>query len=697
MAKLNSYKPDEDFIERERDYRTRFLQAFGRILGKDLIEKWQRGVNPRHVLKPEPSERPSRYDPVNLWEVWQHAWALDSVFRVLSQEIMKNGWSNPPKFKFKCENCEREYQETVETCSCGKSDFREPDGTQLVTANRITTKPNEDWTFTEYLSSLIQYELALGNEYVSFGHRRLGDVIENAEFYIEDARYIVPVADVYNHLGDPHEMFCPRCWDRMVERFSTMDPNEINYEAMNRLFVFDMSQLILEGRETCRHCNGDLVRTAYKMEVNDKVQARWGKEEMVHGSMMRVAPALYGVSKLVKLWKVVETMQNMDDYNWEVYGQGHIGRILQLAGYDEHDIAEVQLRIDQELQKYGKRDAQTGALRIGKKIRVLLLGSKRGGEPLAEVPFMPDLESMQSYEFYLLYWIAVCSCFGLQPVFSGMATQGRTGTTPILQIRVQDRTTKDHMAHWEDFITNKIYPKFKITDYKFQFNQPEERDELREAQKLHTKSATMLTLRNAGIAFRINDLGDIEILAETYDDGPIQAGRSQEARTEAGGAATGVESIRPEAETRESERTSELVMRQDVMRIPVMWEEASKMEAFGKLYQIGSENREVYLMINGIEVSETRMDDRNIHEIVSAFVQLILNDAQFVLQSEDLGMMIETWTRTLRREYNRNVFLEIGDFFDRNGMMELARKFDSLRDRLDSVLPTNLEDSHVAS
>jgi len=535
----------------------------GRRLGKNIISKLSRAKNPSHVLAMDARLRRPRYDFVTLWESWQHSWSLEAVSRAITQEIMRNGWENLPKFKVKCSKCGREYQETVERC-CENATLQEPDKAQLEVANRIITKPNENWDFDEYLRSLIEYDLGLGNEYISFGRRKLGSLERIDEWYVEDARFIVPMADVYNRLGNPRQMFCPMCWDKGIEALGRIyDRNTLPYERLDVLVVNALT-LPIGQRENpkCEICGGKLVETAYVQLVNGKIQARWAEDEMAHGSMERIAPNLHGVSKLVVLWKVVETLLNMDDYNWEVYGKGHVGKFLEMPDYDEHQIAEVKTRIEQELQSLDKRDIQTGNVRLSKKIRVILLGGKRGAEPLREIPFMPDPKQMQSLEYYMLYWSAISSVYGVQPTFTVMPEKGGTGSTPILRIRVNDRTTKDNHNHYENFFNMKLYPKFEITDWVFKFKKVEERDELRDSQINQTNSATALTWRRAGVEIEIDENGVPHPKPGAVTEPlPETRFRGGEARTEAEGSATGVASVRPEAESRESDETGELVQR----------------------------------------------------------------------------------------------------------------------------------------
>lgn len=545
---LNGDSPDTSV-------RGRFLKGLGRLLGKGVILKRDRSKNPSFVMDPIPRMRAPRYNFPALWENWQHSWALQSVGRAITQEIMRNGWEGTSKFKLKCTKCNEEYDETVEECICGSTNLRKPDTTQLDELNKILQEPNPDYSFSDLLYSIINYDLGLGNWYLSIAPKEYKGLKKPAEIYVEDARFIIPVADVYGHLGS-YQYFCPKCWERRIEEFSIGMLQLADVDT-----YVDIRTLPENQRENpkCPKCGYSMIETAYVQQVAGEIQTRWGVEEIIHGSMTRVLPNLHGVSKLVVLWKVVETLQSMDDYNWEVYGTGKTGAIIQMPGYDEQEVTEIKTRIEQELQGIGNRDVQTGRARLSKRIRTVFLGGKRDQEPLRRTEVMSSLSDMQGINFYMLYWQAIMSVYGVQAIFVTFSEKGKTGTTPVLQIRVQDRTTKDYQRHIEDVFNSKVLPKFGITDWIFKFKELEKRDELREAQIKQTNAAAALTWVRGGFNVSITEKGELEVTGEGQM--PEQRTRVGEPRREEDGAPTGVESVRPEAETRESDRTGELVQR----------------------------------------------------------------------------------------------------------------------------------------
>jgi len=683
----NEYIQDDSRI-------AKILRPIVGLFGKDIILKESRQKIPQYVANEPAQIREPRYDPESLWETWKHSWVLGAIERAISQEITRNGYDVVPRFKSKCKKCGKEYQETTEKCDCGSKRLSEPDMSQWQEAKRLITEPNPDYSFVQMLNSIIEYELALSNWYLEVGFKRsrkLG-LKSPKELYILDSRYIRPVANDFGHLGDNH-YFCPSCYQKQIEAFN----NGIIQHADIDEYI-DVKQAFLHDFH-CEKCGSKLLQTCYVEIVNGEVQSRWDADEIIHGSKERVLPKLFGVSKLVELYKVVETLRHMDDYNWEVYSVGKVGKIVYLPEYDEHDIAVLQSRIEQELQKIAKRDIQSGQLRLSKKIRTQFVGGKRGAVPMEVHDIMSSLDQMQSREFYDLYVFASASIYGCQPIFMTFSERGRTGTTPILQIRVQDRTTKDYQGYIESVFNEKVFPIFGVTDWIFKFNKIEERDKLREAQIMNYKAATALTLVNAGFNVGFDENQELEITGKGKRQEPTmrQEGRMTEPRrAEDGSAAPGIASVRPDAETRESTRTGELVQR--ALRLPISWYELTKFEAFGKTYAVNNDQNEVYLTIDGVELPETRGDARNFHYAIAGLIDMILNDARSYIrveQTDFFDVMKQTWIINLRREYNGAVLSLISSFFDSTQLGELAKKFDNLRDRLDKILLSSLEEGHV--
>ena len=117
---------------------------------------------------------------------------------------------------------------------CG-GELRAPSEEELRRFEELLEQPNRDYHFDDLVRSSIYYDLALDDWYWGIAFRRRPKVVsdeetgemkivlkngqpvlekEAAELYVEDARFIFPIADKYGHLGG-YEYFCPRCYDKI--------------------------------------------------------------------------------------------------------------------------------------------------------------------------------------------------------------------------------------------------------------------------------------------------------------------------------------------------------------------------------------------------------------------------------------------------------------------------------------------------
>jgi hypothetical protein len=113
------------------------------------------------------------------------------------------------------------------------------------------------------------------------------------------------------------------------------------------------------------------------------------------------------------------------------------------------------------------------------------------------------------------------------PVFTGDIESGKAGTTPMMQITVQDRAIREYHKSREDIMNNKIFPLFKITDWQFKFNSLELRDEVRQAQIGQIKANTALTWIRAGFHVKMSERGEVLVSGDGQAE-PLTGNRQPE-------------------------------------------------------------------------------------------------------------------------------------------------------------------------
>ena len=474
---------------------------------------------PSFVYDPRPTIRKPLFDYVNLFEVATTSWVLRRAFNAKIQEATRNRWKILAKFKYKCSNekCRKEFSITPKDnkCDACSSEVKLPSQEQYLKAVGLIETPNPDYRFDDLVRSSMFYDCSLDDYYWYIPLREVpkfkeGKIVINenkeaeyeqepSEVYIEDARFIFPISDEYGHLGG-YQYYCNNCYGKGQYLGQDQPVVDIlpdtNEEEKQRLMV-------------CSTCGRAMSQTAYVQEINGQIVARFIKEEIVHGSSSAVKPALFGMSKIISVWKVVQTVAAMDDYNWEVYSEGKVGSIIGFPGEDQLEVDEKKTAIEAELKKLDGQDIQSGRYKNSKKIRTLFLGLKEGQKP-ERIPIMENLKDMQSLEFYRVYLDAIGEMYGVTPKFEPTSE----GKGSRLRIQVDPRATKELQNNFSDLWNSDVFPKFGITDWVLAFNPTEEKDELGEAQTLQTKMAAVLTATRAGLEVNVSEDGKVTIQGE---------------------------------------------------------------------------------------------------------------------------------------------------------------------------------------
>lgn len=660
---------------------------FGRLLGSTL--KKTETVLPSYVFEPEPVIRRPEYDYISLFEVATTSWVLRRAFRAIIQECTRNRWRIEPRFKWKCTDkaCGKEFQKTPKDKKCdacgGK--LKPPSEEQARRFEALVKKPNPDYNFDDFVRSSMFYDLALDDWYwyIHYIYRPKKDekgriLLENkrpvyekvpVEFYLEDARFIFPVADKKGHLGN-WEYFCPKCYNKADKDIV------INLRGQTK-------EQISEAR--CSECGGPLLQTKYVQEIGGQVTARFGAGEIIHGSSSRVVPSLFGNTKIVTVWKLIMTILAMDDYNWEVYSEGKVGSILGFPGEDEVEVTARKKRIEQELRKLDSRDIQTGRRRTSKKIRTLMMGLRKDTQPV-RIPIMESLKDMQSLEFYRIYAEAVAGVYGVTPEFVSVSTPYAGNK---LKIDVQNRTTQDHQSNFSDLFNDELLLAFSITDWVLVFNEIETRDMLRVMQVEHTKAAAALTYLRGGFKVSIDETGKLLVSGEGSLP-EIETGlgaRERERPRDMMGKPRWEEAGEP---TRTTGERLELAL----PRIPISWYSATQIRVFDRLYAVNQDQNELYVMVNNAEVEGTRFTDDKSDYVIAKLMELLLSYVGSKLYDKE-GFNEEDWKSgaakladSLRRGFRPDALVNLASYLDSIGQDVLAVKIDNLRRRLIQIHPT---------
>ena len=686
----------------DKSLRKKFLNSLASLL---RVSKTEPKI-PSYVFETEPIIRRPLFDRINLFDIASLSWPLRRAFRAIIQECTRKRWSIQARFELVCTKCGKEYQYKPPmqggnyTClagGCG-GELKPPSLDQFKIVDALIKKPNRDYNFDDLVRSTIWYDLSLDDFYwgIAFQRRpkevkdeqtgQMRIVLEEGkvalekmpkEVYVEDSRFIFPVADQFGHLGG-YEWFCPECYGKV-------EGDQPVVSIMPDTPLMQQEQL-----KRCPRCKGLMEQTAYVQEINGVVTARFTKEEIVHGSSSRVLPSLFGNPKIITIWKIMQTILSMDDYNFEVYSEGKVGAMIGLPGYDQEEVDEINTNIEAEIKKLDKKDISTGRYERSKKIRTLMLGLKENQAPI-RLQIMEDLKNMQSAEFYKMYLDGIAGVYGVTPEFVS-TSEGGAGQMK-LKIDVQNRTTTEQQQNIADLWNEEILPKFGVTDWILAFNPIEDRDELRAEQVVHTRAAAAFTFLQAGFQVNIGPDGKLVVTGEGHLREAEPAGsRATEAyRSMAGKPRYWMEG--------EPTRTTgeELMLGKEEVRIPISWYSTSQIRVWDRVYALNNDRDQVYVVVNGHEIEGTRTSAVNLNYAVASLMGEVLDYIESKIEGvpgynkEDFKAGKDKIVLELRRDRNLATLVGLANYFDSVNLSSLAEKIDNLRMRLSQLSPSTFE------
>lgn len=489
-------------------------RLYNGLVGRARLKKTQTVV-PSYFYEPEPKVRKPTYDYFSLMVKSVYAWPFRIMIEAIIREATRNYGHIEPRFKYKCDKCGVKYFKEIESCETVISKGETCDGTlevpdykQRQLLEDIVEHPSEGRTFLEFIKNTIFYTCAVDDFYwhVTYKSREWGHPIGD-KVYIESSAFLFPVADKHGHLGS-YDYYCPKCYnspeyDGHDLTWNMRDEMDRRRGKVGNIHVF-----------RCPICRTIMVQTSYVQEIAGKITARFGKNEIVHGSMSRLAPDLFGTPKMVSLVKILDFMNATDDRKRETAIESRTNGLLFFPGIDHEAVGTLLSKVDEERRKLQLRDRQTGeALASKRNVLVFVgLGDDKLEKPV-KIPIMEDDSAMQTMETYQLYLHAIADMFGINTVLKPIKVSGGERSYK-LSLEVQDKTILDYQRLFMLTFNDQLLPKFAITDWIWMFDKIEPKDKERDSQVWVNKAAAALNLLKAGFNVRIDDNDELDVSGE---------------------------------------------------------------------------------------------------------------------------------------------------------------------------------------
>ncbi|MHC4748735.1 MAG: hypothetical protein ACYTFW_02565 [Planctomycetota bacterium] len=490
--------------------RERLFSWMAKRFSVDLEIKKTESVIPEYFYEQEPKIRKPQYDYFSLMVKAIYYWPIRTIIEAIIRESLRNGGRIEPRFKYMCDHCGTEYNKEIESCETMLEDkstctgkLIPPNYKQRIRFREIKKEPSEGRTFDELIHNTMFYANAVDDYYwhITYKKREYGHTTGD-KIYMESSAFIFPVADMYGHLGG-YEFYCPSCYSSpkykgMDLYWNMREEMERRKEKVGNVHAFRCP--------TCR--KRIMVQTAYVQQIAGKIVARFGKNEIIHGSLSRLAPSLFGNPRIVSVVKPLDYMDATDERKREGALEQKTNGLLFFPGMDKDAVKAILDRVAEERTKLTKRDVQTGTPEVSKRNALVFIGMDDVTEKPIKIPIMEDDTKIGTLEFYQLYLHALADMFGVVTVLKPVKVSGGDKTFKVA-IEVQDKTIAMAQKAFTSTFNEILLPRFGITDWIWVFNKIESKDKLRDAQVKQQIAVAALTYLQGGFEVEIDEHGEL--------------------------------------------------------------------------------------------------------------------------------------------------------------------------------------------
>ena len=417
-----------------------------------------------------------RLDPRVLIHLPDMVFVVGASVDKIVMESTKEGWSFEPNFACKCVKCWTEYDSMMEECDyagCESTEFRQPDPSQLKAPTEFFENVNPEKSWKDIQKSCIDYNINIDDVYLELIETIGGDPSQLWALPSERMRPAVEKGR-RNRLGNG-EFFCPHCYDAETDRHYGKDERK------------------------CPDCNSPLEETAYVeiAERGDTVIGRWARDEVLHYNSRSRGLALFGRSKLVRIWSIAQSLRWMELYQWQAYS----------SNQDPDSITSFPGMTQDEVNTMTKKSLEFRKRNPGAKNNIFL-GT---AEAPVHTKLIDSLADLQAGEMMKLFREHVAISLGVSLQSLGIQTPGKLGReTEVIEVSYD--TIEEYQSQFEEFVNEQILTLFdepEVTDWHYELHTPKKDDLLRRAQ---------IKQINASSISSLNQIAEIEIEDEELLD-----------------------------------------------------------------------------------------------------------------------------------------------------------------------------------
>jgi len=460
---------------------------------------------------------------IMIYELADNVDAIRIPIETINREMFKNGFEIVERFKYKCNNCSKEFKyapnvdvkdedkrilNKIQCDSCQSYDMRRPVPEHRKILEDLITKPvNGNMQNLEDVSRQLERDLEIAdNAYML--------MLKN--YFIDDVTGEIDV--------DKTE----------IKELLRIDPPQVGIicDSDGRIGYDDKKNKVyvcprFEHREKrlyvdrCDKCNARALKaimeinSVYSMGVPHPKRVIYAEGEVIWKAGKYKPSLVYGFSPIFAIWSKAMALSHMDEYVRKYFDKMRPPRgMLVIASRNYETFRKSWDALEQK------------ATEDPYMIHPLMVESDRGGKNMAQwIDFTGSLQELQFIEVRKELRQIIGAVFGVLPLYYGEMVGG--WSQEGLQVTITNRAVK-----WgQDILYKSFFRKFAevmgVNDWDLKLVAGEENDKLRLLQQDGVEIQNMSLLQQMGFTIERTHTGEYNISKETTQQEELKLGRGR--------------------------------------------------------------------------------------------------------------------------------------------------------------------------
>ena len=450
---------------------------------------------------------------IMIYELADNIDALRIPIETINREMFKNGFEIKERFKYKCDNCSKEFQykptnevtpaglnedlpelktEAVTCDTCGSKNLRRPIPEHRKQLEDLMTKTinGNEQSLEDVCRQLERdleiadnaYMLILKNYFVDDRTGRI-DVrkTEIKEIIRVDPPQVAMIADSDGRIGFDDKRnkvyVCPR-FEHRDTRLSSNKCNQCGAEALKAIAE---------------------VNSVYSIGIPQPKRVIYGEGEIIWKAGKYKPSLVYGYSPIYSVWSKAMSLSHMDEYIRKYFDKMRPPRgMLVIASRNYETFRKSWDALEQK------------ATEDPYMIHPLLVEQEKGGQNLAQwLDFTGSLKELEFIAIRQELRQIIGAIYGVLPLYYGEMVGG--WSQEGLQVTITNRAVKWGQDILYKAFFRKLAEMFGVNDWDLKLKAGEENDKLRELQQDGIEINNMQALQGMGFEITRTHQGEYKI------------------------------------------------------------------------------------------------------------------------------------------------------------------------------------------